>query len=405
MENHHGPAGEAFGAAVPGDQPGLVEVGWVIAGPMPEARLKAVKRAIEAVCEELGQTFPEFLWRMPVVVRPEPETEGARRAETADLLAVANRVREQEHWDFAFAVTGRDLTAHYGDWAFAAPSRALDCAVVSLARLQPEGDDEAGLQRRFRALSLHLFGHLNNLGHRHADEDYMVDLNEAAELDRMSRYADRDKEAMAAALQRVADARVEEESRPAAPVFYLRATWENRHDLWNAIHRAKPWLFPLRFSRLTTAALSTLLVLTVTAEAWELGTTRSGLLVAVLSVAVLLGTSAFILVRQKLLPRHPARPLSEQRATAATAATVIMLWGMLTVYSLLFAASLGFGLLIMGEELIRQWAPSLESGVSFGHYLTMAATSAALGSLIGALGASFEGSDYFRHVIFIDEET
>ena len=399
---------EAFGADVPKDRPGLVEIGFVVAGTLSDPALHAVRGAAHDLCETLSAAFSDFHWRLTVIVRPEPETDGAKQAETSALLRLANRERARAHWDFAFAVTGRDLKTYYRDRAFAAPSRALDCAVLSLARLEPDAadqDNESTLRARIEALVLHLFGHLNTLGHHSDPDNYMCEFEEAPELDRMRRFSDGDRDILHAALVRVADARMEERDGGRVPFFSLRAIWANRHDLAEAVLRAKPWLFPLLFSRLTTAALSTLLVLSVTAEAWELGMTRSPSLVVLLSIVVLVGTSAFILVRQQLLPGKGPRHLSEQRVVVATAAALIMLWGMLTVYVLLFAASFGFGLILISEELARAWAPTLEAAPDLAHYATMAGFTAALGSLIGALGASFEGNSYFRHVVFIDEET
>ena len=51
------------------------------------------------------------------------------------------------------------------------------------------------------------------------------------------------------------------------------------------------------------------------------------------------------------------------------------------------------------------WAASLGRPVGHDEVLAFAGFVAALGILVGALGASFEDQTYFRHVAYVDEET
>lgn len=72
-------------------------------------------------------------------------------------------------------------------------------------------------------------------------------------------------EPMREELERVADTRLEEETRSPSRqrvLFYLRALGRNWRPVLQAIRSARPWLLPMRLSRVTTAAVVTIVVLT-----------------------------------------------------------------------------------------------------------------------------------------------
>jgi hypothetical protein len=186
--------------------------------------------------------------------------------------------------------------------------------------------------------------------------------------------------------------------------FYIRALWLLRKDIMSAVLQAKPWQFPFRLSRLTTAALSTLLILMMTAEAWDLGMSQQLLWMSIFSLGVLLGTSLFIVKRQKLLLRRSQRRLTEQIVVTNVASSLIVMVGMAVTYLMLFSLTLLFAEALFMEPLVASWAASLDGRIGLPNYLSLAQLTASLGLLIGALGASFEGQDYFRHIAYVDEE-
>ena len=296
----------------------------------------------------------------------------------------------------------------------AAPSRVFNAGVISTARLarsssalaSNEVHDPDLLSRRLLALTLHIFGHLNDLDITNEAGNVMREIETPTDLDEPVDFSRRQIELMRPVLSAVADARLEETGDASAGLasFYMRALVVNRTGVLQAVRRANPWLFPVWLSRLTTAAISTLLVLVVTAEAWELGVNQSSVQVATLSVLALLTTSAFILKRQRLLVRRHGRRLTEQRVVANAAMVLTVFAGMAVMYALVFALSFAAGLGFLNEEIVRRWAslPSEES--VFDGRLTMAGFVASLGILIGALGAAFEGRSYFRHVLHVDRE-
>jgi hypothetical protein len=400
---------ERADATQPADAPTqmqrLIEVGWVLAADLRSPQRQAVRLARASLTRRLEELFPGFVWRMPSVLGAPATREGLEEPSVRLLEGVHER--EARAWDFAVVVTARDLESYYASYALAVPSRALAVAVLSLARLaQPEDDDPETLGRRVAALAQHLFGDLNGLWHRDAPEDVMHPPDAVTELDLERRWSDDEHEMLLAALAEVADLRLEETGHSAHPVaFYARAAFDRAGEIASAVAQARPWELPLRLGRLTAAAFSALFLLMMTAEVWDLATLQTAPRIAVLSLLVVVGTTAFVVVRQKLIPRRARSTPSEQRVVRDVSAVVIVLLGMLTAYALLFGLTLVVGTVLFHAELIARWAPGAGDHGPLPPRLHVAGLVSSLGLLIGSLGASFEGRSYFRHVIYADEET
>ncbi|SHK44626.1 DUF2391 domain-containing protein [Rhodothermus profundi] len=394
-----------------------VEVGWVLAGAFDEVDRRALALARARLAELVTAWFPGFCWRFPVVWRR--ELRATSPVEPVELLEAATDERDHGRWDFVLVVTAAALKSHYKPFALGAPSSALDAAVLSTQRLDPIVEDEQVeeserieiIARRVTALAMHLLGHLNGLSHQDDPVDFMYDLKTAADLDRMHRL--RDRERMEKALREVAAERLEETlayRRPglarkwgARLGFGLRVLGREWRNIWEAVREVEPWLFPLRFSRLTTAAFSAVLFLLLTAEVWELGMSQPPLRVALLALLILAITSLYVLQRQHLLRRHRWEVrFSEQRTVAGMAASMAVVLGMATTFVVIFCAVLLVSRLLFTFRLIAGWA---DLAPTWQHYLTFAGFVATLALVAGALGASFEQEVYFRHVLLIDEET
>ncbi|QXD13773.1 DUF2391 domain-containing protein [Rhodocaloribacter litoris] len=391
-----------------------IEIGLMVAGRFDAVDRAAIQLMRKDLLATLQTLFPAFTWRLPVVRRRELYLEAP--AEPVDLIERVLTERDAYRWDLGMVVTSLDLRSHFKPYMVGAPASSLDVAVLSTARLDPldalEGDDEesvrtALLARRLKALALHLFGHLNELPHQEDPEDVMYDFNTVEDLDRMHRLADRER--LEETLREVADQRLEETEayrRGGQRLgFALRVLWRERRNLTHAVREVEPWRFPLRFSRMTTAAVSTLLVFLLTAEAWEFGMGQPPGRMAGLALAALVGASTYVLHRQHLLTRRRRARLSEQRVVATLSAVVAVALGLVTTYGLLFGMGLAAGLALFAPEVVQAWTASLGSPPALRHYLVLAAFLATLGLLTGALGASFEEEHYFRHVLLLDEET
>lgn len=404
-------------APAPGE---MIELGWLLVTDLSRSQRRALDAAREQVRKRLEEDFPDFTWRTPLVEHA-GATPGILDEPVARLVEGA-QVRDSRAWDFALVVTGNDLRAHYKSYAFAVPSQALAVAVLSLARIAPAdpgstssapappgADDVDAPARRIAALALHLLGDLTGLWHRDAPDAVMHAPSSVEDLERPRAFSPDEAAQLSRALGEVADLRLEEtpdHAQRAAPLFYLRASWERLGEIRSAVLQARPWELPLRLTRLTTAALSALFLLLVTAEVWDLGTSQSGAFVAALSLLTLAGTTAFVLARQRLILRRPRRGPTEQTVVTNVSAGLVVALGFATTYALLFVITIAAGAAIFGPELVSRWAPAVEARQGWPRDLAvLAGLVSSLGLLIGSLGASFEGNQYFQHVIYADEET
>lgn len=390
-----------------------IEIGWVLVGQLEAPDREAVDLARERVRDTLSRTFPGFRWLMPVVEREVPVVRS--REAPVELLDQGAVERQAKGWDFALVITGTELQSFFKPFALATPARSLAVAAASTIRIDPRASGRGGaggervevMARRLHALVLHLLGHLNGLEHSPDGESAMFDLQAVEDLDRMASYSQRDAARLREELDEVADLRLEErsEAQQTRWSFYLRAAWHNLDDIAGSIRQARPWEFPLRLSRLTTAAFSAMLVLVITAEAWDLGMTQGRGFVVGLSVVTLVATSAYIVRRQQVLLRRQVARLTELTVVSDVAIVIAVVLGMVTTYLVLFGITLLLAYSLFSPRLVAEWAASVEGEIGTAHYLVFAAFVASLGIVIGALGASFEEQSYFRHVAYVDEET
>ncbi len=383
---------------------GPVEIVLVVCSAPGDPLVAVAERVASDLRAALAEALPGFLWRVRIQELDKPDLPSP--LEPVELITDPGVEAAAEAGDFTLVLTDRDLVARYQAFALGAPSRATVTAVASASRL---GSLQAeATVRRLTALCLNLFGRLNGLAPEHAGESYASRVGAVEDLDSMTGFTEADRAALREVLERIADPRIEEQEgaagRGGRVAFYARALRENRREFLRALLRARPWLFPLHLSRLTTAALSTLLVLVITAEAWDLALRQPAPLVAGLSLAALLGTSAFVLSRQQLLIRRHGWRLTERRVLANVTTVAVILFGFATTYLLLFAVTAGFAGLFFDRTLVAAWAASTTTPIGPHHYLLMGGFVASLGVVIGALGASFEARSHFRHVAFIDEE-
>ena len=443
-----------------------IRVGLLVderAGSRQRERVLAAGRRLQS---ELLHWFPRYAWHVePARCRGIVEP---RRSESSELLRLAAEAREHAHQDFVVLVTGNELVARYRAFALAALSRPLDAAVLSTARLVPEDalddgpdDDLAGgsdigsddgvgnfecagkdegrgrgessgnvrddasndrlgsrpatnvvpdhaVVDRLATLMMHALAHLaGERPTRHRDR-LLHRPDAPTDLDGMTRFDERELAALDAAFESVADTRLEEReaSTRTGLRFALRAAAINRGEIVEAVRAARPWEFPQRLSRLTTAAVSTLAILLMTAESWDLGLSQSWPTVLALALAVLVLTSGFVIHRQQLLlARH--RHLSEQLVASRLSAVLIVVAGLATTWLAIFVLALAAALALFDAPLIVGWAASHgleEANVDTLLKARMATFCASIGLLIGSLGASFEDQHHFRHVIFVDEE-
>lgn len=394
-------------------QHSTIEIGWLIAGELDDADYEAARDARARLLDMLNQWFSEFSWRMPLIRRP--EMIAVRREEPVVLLARGHEELSANHWDFALIITQADFVTHYKPFALGIVSRGLDIGLISSCRVDPAAFDEnipreervRIMADRLQALALHVLGHLFGMRHHDASDNIMLNVSEVADLDRMTEIDETQQSELVGTLRQIADTRLEEEENGAARsavAFYLRSAWMNRGEVLDAVRTAKPWEFPRRLARLTTAAVSACVIFMMTAEAWDFALSQSGsttLTLALMSVSM---TTVYVARRQQLFVRRRRRRLSEQHVISMVSTASIVLCGMATTWLGAFVVILVVGRTLFPDELVVSWA-ELHEHANWSHYLRFSGIAASLGILIGALGASFEDQHHFRHITFVDEET
>ncbi|QDT07052.1 hypothetical protein K227x_54770 [Rubripirellula lacrimiformis] len=392
----------------------LIEIGIIIAGLLDEVDEQATSLAVQSTRNFLLNHFPDFEFDLFIVRRP--ELVDANVVQPSVLLQRAVEERDFRHWDYSFVLTSADLDRYYAAHCSAALSRPLDAAVISFSLIDPVAvgesmDETLRVQRvayRLSRLMLHSLSHLSGLGPSDDPTNLMSHPADAKDLDAMETLAASQVEQQRLSFTEVADQRLEEISghRLSGPAFAMRAGWINRREIIEAIVAARPWQFPRRLSGLTLASVSTVAVLLMTAEAWDLALSESWLCIVLLTTAAWLLTTGYVIVRQQLLVRHGRRP-SEQSIVTAASAIGIVVGGMVVTWLWLCFLGLTVSSSLFGSSLIASWAASSDlspNDVTVLLKMKMSLFSASIGLLIGALGASFESQHYFRHIIFVDEE-
>ncbi len=391
----------------------IVEIGWIIAGKLDEVDLKAVHQAHKDTLAYLQETFPEFEWRIPLLRRDELVT--SLNIEPATLLDDALTERNFRHWDATILITAADLVSLYKPGALGVLSRSLEAIIVSTRRIDPRretvmADDEQrekAMAVRVRALVLFALGRLWGLSNEEDPSNWMHPTDTINDLDKPNHWTEEQIELLKQSLHNVADVRLEEtssSSRQRPLYFYISSAWINRGQILQAVRKAEPWKFPFRLSRLTAASVSAMFILLVTAEVWELGMVQHWALVFTFALVVTILTTWYVLIRQGLLVQRQRQRLTEQNVVTNLCTVTIVLLGIVTTHLLLFSLTLILGGLLYQPSLLAKWAESVKEEINWFHYLMVAGLVATLGILVGALGASFEGNRYFRHVTFVDEE-
>lgn len=390
----------------------LIEIGWIVAGGLDEIDRQAVDYARKETLNYLRGKLPSFSWRMPMLRRK--QLVAAARVAPVDLLDAGLVERNAGHWDFTVVITNADLISHYKRDAIAVVSRSMEGTVISTWRIdpvttQPDIGDSARseiIAHRIMILVLHAFGHFCGLGHQVEKDNLMLDFETIEDVDNSLELSDRQIEALNRDLREVSDQRLEESTgkRKNSIGFYIKAAWINRSDILESLIEAKPWQFPFRLSRLTTAAVSAILILLISAEAWDLGMSQAPWFVVLLSLVAICFTTIYTLIRQKLFVRREHRELSEQNVVTNVSTSAIVFLGIMTTYLIMLLLTIIAALTLFSNRLADNWSESIVEAPSATHYFSLSLFVASLGIFIGALGASFEEQTYFRHVTLVDEE-
>src|SRR5688572_28090761 len=140
----------------------IIEIGWVLAGPVEALTAECAEDAMGRLLAFAGESWPAFEWRQAVVTR---QRRGAEHVvEPTALLDLGLVELDAAHWDFVFVVTDAELRTHEKPFALGTPARSYGVAVLSTARLAPpargkhHGQERAALAQRLFPLAAHELG-------------------------------------------------------------------------------------------------------------------------------------------------------------------------------------------------------------------------------------------------------
>lgn len=375
----------------------LVHLGWLLAADTDKPNVVAVsERASQRLEETLAQQFPQFNWRVDFVHRYRYAPKGSLNP--LPLLELGVQEKIVNHWDYVIVAVPNELLARERVHTIGIPSSALETAVLSTANLS-RNDPEKQMEQ-LMMLSLHLLGHV--WGIEHCDEGPMIP-PEAPQQLRYEPFPSFQQSIIVDRLEEVADQRLEEQSRQwNSAVFYWRAFWADPKSILIDIVGYAPWLLPFRMARLTAATAVSLLILLLTAEAWEMGVNLPPSRLVWGTVAAIIVATGFIFAGKNL--GQISRDVGWREQLTRTRLVVVgtILFGMISLWLVLFLFSLLVGWLLP-QDVLSGWVQI--SDLDRLMLLRHAAFMAMLGVLAGALGGNLEEDVAIKARLFYDEET
>lgn len=373
----------------------LVHIGWVLAADVRNQPMLEVSRAGCRRLEEfLAQQFPEFTWRVDFVDRHRYAPRGA----LDPLVVLEYGVQEKiaHRWDYALITVTNDLRPRERVSTLGIPSSALETAVLSMAQLGEAGE----VEERLVGLALHLLGHLWGL--EHEEEGPMLPPETVSAL-RVCPFPEEQRLVAVDRLDEVADKRLEEQTRNWNRVsFYLKAFLADPKSILIDVIGYKPWRLPFQMGRLTAATAISLVILLLTAEAWEVGVNVPVSRLLLGSLLAIVVATTFVFAGQNLgqIARDVGYREQLTRTRIVTFGTLLL--GMIALWLVLFVGTFVVGWL-MPDPVLHNWTGTAPLPAIM--IARQAAFLAMIGVLAGALGGNLEDEEEFKAGLFFDEET
>lgn len=375
----------------------LVHIGWLLAADSEKSSMISQSQTAGIQLRDtLAQQFPQFRWRVDFAHRRRFAPKGA--LDPLPVLEFGVREKIAEHWDYVLIVVPNELRGRQRVHTIGVPSSALETAVLSTASLDRRHTDH--VTEQLVMLGLHLLGHI--WGIEHCNDGPMFPPEKPEQL-KHAPFPPFQEEIIIDRLEEVADKRLEEQSQHWNRfVFYWRAFWADPKSILIDVVGYAPWLLPFRMARLTAATAVSLLILLLTAEAWEMGVSMPPARLIIGALISILIATAFIFSGKNLgeLSRDVGWHEQLIRTRIVLVGTILM--GMASLWLVLFAFSLLVGWVLPSDVLIR-WTEldMLDRLLLVRH----AAFMAMLGVLAGALGGNLEEDEAIKAQLYFDEET
>jgi hypothetical protein len=343
-----------------------VQVG-LIAAPSISAEL--LDELTHELGELLSRRYPGVAWELS------PVRDGlvAPPAKLTELVDAARARLLEEGWDLAVGVTDLPLRlARRPLLTHASPTHCV--ALVSLPAL--------GVRRIGRRLVDSLAGGVSVLVG-----------------DTSSRAHDPAGERGARAQQRLVElaADTEDADEGVSVSFLARVVSGNLRLLLGMIHANRPWRLVGHLSRALFGALAAGSYAVVVSDVWRISASLDNQRLAALMLATIAAAVAALITAHGLWERAGDPRVREQVALFNVVTLVTVTLGIVSLYAMVFVASLGAAAILIDSSL---FAEAVQSRVDASDYLRLAWLAASLATVGGALGGVLESDAAVREAAY-----
>jgi len=364
-----------------------IGVGLIAVGRRSSQVLEDCK---EELRDFLESHFPGFQW-----VLEKEEREGDR-GDSLEFLDMAQGRMVQAKWQFCFVVVDEEPEDAPHD-NLGVLSFSYSAAIIYLPRLYSlDGNDpEDIIATRCCNLILAYFARLNGLPR-------MEDVNmPPGELDGEPHFDAEELKDVDNSLHGLADGilrRGVKELRGLA--LYARILFGHPMRVIRAVFNHRPLLIVFSLGKLVFAAMAALVLALLSAELWHLGVEINTWRIILITAAVLLIATFYVVFRQKLYVGRVSLSLSEQAAFFNITSFLTVFCVLFILFLIILAVTSLASLGIYPRYIVKQWLQKEQ--LSILDYVKVSLLVSSLVMVVGALGAGLEENRHFRRVMYTE---
>jgi uncharacterized membrane protein len=166
--------------------------------------------------------------------------------------------------------------------------------------------------------------------------------------------------------------------------------------------RANPFRLALSLTTMITAAISLIIVIFFSAEIWDIGSTVELYQFIIFSVVAIL-IATIVLYRSYSLRTVSTRTRRVSESLVVTnAATLLSLFLTMLVLYVLFWCMTYLGIVTFFPKTLMETWPTVDPAVRTLDHIKISTFLAAMGTLVGSLGARAENQEIIRRILFED---
>lgn len=302
----------------------------------------------------------------------------------------------RSEWQFCFvAVDGEPEHAHGDNLGIL--SLSYSAAVIYLPRLYSRDDDpEEVISARCCNLILAYFARLNGLP---GDEE---DKTVPREFDAAPHFDAGDIKDINNSLRGLADGMLRRGVKELRGIaLYTRILFAHPMRVARAVFNHRPLLIVFSLSKLVFAAMAALVLALLSAELWHLGVEINTWRILLITAAVLLSATFYVVFRQRLYVGRVSLSLSEQAAFFNLTSFLTVLCVLSILFLIILAVTSLASLGIYPRYIVRQWLQKEQ--LSLLDYVKVSLLVSSLVMVVGALGAGLEENRHFRRVMYTEK--